>query len=494
MKRSIHFAIAIFIFAFPILESHSRPNIVFLFADDQRPDTIGAHGNEHIQTPHLDRLAANGLSFTRNYCAGSYSGAVCVASRSMLMTGRHWHRIEDTRNWEGLPTLPERLGEAGYTTHAVGKWHNGQKTLARSFQAGTNIYMGGMSDHTKVPLQDLKPGGTLTEKTLGTRFSSTHFADAAIDFIQAQKDDEPYLLYVAFTAPHDPRNPPPSYRQMYYENRPPLPPNFLPDHPFDNGHLNGKKRDESLAAHPRTRAVVSDQLCEYYGLITHLDAQVGRILDAVENSPAGNNTIVVYTADHGLSVGSHGLLGKQNVYEHSMGAPLIISGPGVPKNESTDAMTYIHDLNRTLFQLCEVPAPDGIDGADLTPLFENPSASVRDSIFLPFQDIMRAVRNDQYKLHIYPKINHTLLFDLHADPDEMNNLAENPAYAGLRVELTDLMKQWQSRVGDASPLSVDNPVPKEVDFSKIERSLDVWQPDWIREKYFGGRSNADHGN
>ncbi len=472
----------------------ARPNIVFLFADDQRPDTIGAHGNPHIQTPHLDRLAANGLSFTRNYCAGSYSGAVCVASRSMLMTGRHWHRIKDTRNWEGLPTFPERLGEAGYRTHAVGKWHNGQKTLARSFQTGASLYMGGMSDHTKVPLQHLKPDGTLTEKTLGTRFSSTHFADAAIDFIQTHEDEEPYLLYVAFTAPHDPRNPPPSYRKLYYENRPPLPANFLPDHPFDNGHLNGKKRDESLAAHPRTKAVVSDQLCEYYGLITHLDTQVGRILDAVENSPDGENTIVVYTADHGLSLGSHGLLGKQNVYEHSMGAPLIISGPGVPQNQSTDAMTYILDLNRTLFQLCGVPTPEGLDGADLTPLFVNPNASVRESIFLPFQDIMRAVRNDRYKLHIYPKINHTLLFDLHVDPDERNNLSEDPAFADQLSELTDLMKQWQSRVGDTSPLQVDNPGPKEVDFSKIERSLDVWQPDWIREKYFDGRSRADHGS
>jgi len=478
----------------PTLGLFARPNIVFLFADDQRPDTIGAHGNEHIQTPHLDRLAANGLSFTRNYCAGSYSGAVCVASRSMLMTGRHWHRIKDTRNWEGLTTFPEHLAQAGYTTHAVGKWHNGQTTLARSFQTGANLFIGGMSDHTKVPLQKLNRDGTLTEKKVGTRFSSTHFADAAIDFIQEQDSDAPYLLYVAFTAPHDPRNPPPSYRRLYYENRPPLPENFLPDHPFDNGHLNGKKRDESLAAHPRTKSVVSDQLCEYYGLITQLDTQVGRILDAVENSPAGENTIVIYTADHGLSVGSHGLLGKQNVYEHSMGAPLILSGPGIPQNQSTDAMTYILDLNRTIFELCGVPAPKGIDGADLTPLFKNPAASVRESLFLPFQDIMRAVRNERYKLHIYPKINHTLLFDLHTDPGEINNLAEDPAYSNQRAELFALMKSWQSRVGDPSPLQVDNPAPKEVDFSKIERSLDVWQPDWIREKYFDGRSLPDHGS
>ncbi len=477
-----------------IANAWARPNIVFLFADDQRPDTIAAHGNDNIRTPSLDRLAANGLSFSQNYCAGSYSGAVCVASRSMLMTGHHWHGIKDTKNWEGLPTLPERLGQSGYQTFAVGKWHNGLNTLARSFQSGRNLYMGGMSDHTKVPLQDLKPNGKLTEKKIGTRFSSTHFADAAIDFINEQNSDEPFMLYVAFTAPHDPRNPPPSYRQLYYKNRPPLPDNFLPNHPFDNGHVSGKKRDESLAAHPREHSVVSDQLCEYYGLITHLDGQVDRILDAIENSEQSDNTIVIYTADHGLAMGSHGLLGKQNVYEHSMGSPLIVSGPGIPRGETTEAMTYILDLHKTILSLCGLPIPNEIDGHDLTTVFENPSATVRDSIFLPFQDIMRAVRNDRYKLHVYPKINHTLLFDLVEDPNEMNNLADHPSYAGTVKHLAALMKDWQKRVGDPSPLSVSNPDPKEIDFTQIERSLDVWQPDWIREKYFGGRSESDHGS
>jgi len=471
-----------------------RPNIVFLFADDQRPDTIAAHGNPHIRTPHLDRLAANGLSFTRNYCAGSYSGAVCVASRSMLMTGRHWHRIEDTRNWKGLPTLPEKLGQAGYRTFIVGKWHNGANTIARSFQSGRNVFMGGMADHTKTPLQDLLPDGSLTEKKMGENFSSTHFADAAVDFLETQKGDQPFMLYVAFTAPHDPRNPPPSYRELYYQDRPPLPENFLPNHPFDNGHVSGKKRDESLAPHPRPHDMISDQLAEYYGLITHLDAQVGRILDAVENSEQADNTIVVYTADHGLGMGSHGLLGKQNVYEHSMGSPLIVSGPGIPTGKSTDAMVYILDWHKTIASLCGLPPSESIDGQDLTPIFKNPDTKVRDSIFLPFQDIMRAVREERFKLHIYPKINHTLLFDLVDDPHEMNNLADHPSYAGTVKRLMALMEDWRERVGDPSPLSVENPRPKEIDFTQIERSLDIWQPDWIREKYFKGRSRTDHGS
>ena len=471
-----------------------RPNIVFLFSDDQRPDTIAAHGNEYIQTPHLDRLAANGLSFTRNYCAGSYSGAVCVASRSMLMTGRHWHRIDDTKDWENLLTLPEQLGKAGYRTFAVGKWHNGHKTLARSFQAGRNIYMGGMADHTKTSVQDLLLNGELTEKRTGNRFSSTLFADAAVDFIESHSSDSPYFLYVAFTAPHDPRNPPHSYRKLYYENRPPLPKNFLPDHPFDTGHLTGGKRDESLASHPRKRSDISDQLCEYYGLITQLDSQVGRILDAIETSGQSEDTIIIYTADHGLAMGSHGLLGKQNLYEHSMGSPLIISGPGVPKNRQTNAFTYILDLHKTILGLSDTPVTEDIDGVDLRPLFDNPGGETRDSVFLAFQDKMRAVRDKRYKLHVYPNINHTLLFDLEKDPNEMYDLADSPLYADKVAELTKLMKRWQKTVGDPSPLSAPDPGPKEIDFRTIERVLDRWQPEWIREKYFDGRDDPDHGN
>ncbi|HCR30875.1 MAG TPA: choline-sulfatase [Opitutae bacterium] len=492
MKRTILTLLAISI---SFATGHAeRPNIVFLFADDQRPDTIAAHGNEHIQTPHLDRLAANGLSFTSNYCAGSYSGAVCVASRSMLMTGRHWHRIDDTKDWEGLPTLPEQLGKAGYQTFAVGKWHNGLKTLARSFQAGRNLYMGGMADHTKTSVQDLLPNGELTEKKVGKRFSSTLFADAAIDFIESHSSDSPYFLYVSFTAPHDPRNPPPTYRKLYYDNRPPLPKNFLPDHPFDTGHLTGGKRDESLASHPRKRSDVSDQLCEYYGLITQLDSQVGRILDAIETSGQSEDTIIIYTADHGLAMGSHGLLGKQNLYEHSMGTPLIVSGPGVPKNRMTSAFTYILDLHKTILELSDTPITEDIDGVDLSPLFGNPNARTRDSVFLAFQDKMRAIRDMQYKLHVYPEINHKILFDLENDPNEMYNLADNPLYSDKVDELTELMKSWQRKVGDPSPLSVANPGPKEIDFRTVERTLDRWQPEWIREKYFDGRSDPDHGN
>jgi arylsulfatase A-like enzyme len=469
-----------------------RPNIVFLFADDQRVDTIAAHGNSNIQTPNLDRLTREGVSCRQNYCAGSYSGAVCVASRSMIMTGRHWMRIDDTRNWTGLPLLPEVLGKNGYATHAVGKWHNGLSTLTRGFQSGKAIMMGGMCDHTRVPLQDLTGEGALANSRVGEGFSSTLFADAAIDFLVTQeKSANPFFLYVAFTAPHDPRNPPESYRQVYYDDPPPLPENFLPQHPFNNGQVSRGGRDEGLADWPRRPEVIRDQLCEYYGLVTHLDEQVGRILNAIDELGFDEKTIVVYAADHGLALGSHGLLGKQNVYEHSMSCPLVVRGPGIPKNTSTMAMTYLLDLYRTLCGYAGVEVPEGVDGHNLRSVFEGTQESVRSSVFLAYQDKMRTIRHKDLKLHVYPEINYRLLFDLEADPLEMTNLAEDPARASDIDRLLGEMKAWQQRLGDTLPLTVETPLQKEIDLTGRARLPDRWQPKWIRDKYFGGREAPD---
>ncbi len=480
----------------PVLAAEGRPNILFLFADDQRADTVAAHGNPHIDTPNLDRLATDGFSFRRNYCAGSFSGAVCVASRAMLMTGRHWMNLPSKRpasNWGDAPTLPAVLRDAGdYRTCLIGKWHNGLNTLRASFSEGRSVYMGGMANHADFQVQDFADG-KLSPKRDSGGFSSTVFADEAISFIDAAGTDRPFFLYVAFMAPHDPRNPPEPYRQRYYDNRPPLPPNYLPQHPFRNAPQVTMGRDESLAPWPRTRDVISDQLCEYYGLVTHLDEQVGRILSALETSPYAENTLVVYTADHGLAMGSHGLLGKQNVYEQSMQCPLIIRGPGIPKGRSSHAFTYIHDLFSTLCDVARVDLPADVDSVSLLPIARGRVEKVRDSLFLPFQDNQRAVSDARWKLHVYPRINHRLLFDLSNDSHEMTNLAGNPEHQAELRKLEALMNAWRERLGDSYPLSVSEPEDQSPSYSNDTRVLDVWQPRWIREKYFSGRDNPTHG-
>jgi arylsulfatase A-like enzyme len=459
-----------------------RLNILFLFADDQRADTIGAWGNKQIKTPNLDRLVSSGFSFMNNYVFGGNSGAVCLPSRAMLMSGKTWFRVNN--NLKNTRTLPELLAENGYSTFATGKWHNGEESFVRIFQQGKSIMFGGMADHTKVPIRDLRSDKTLTPQRIGEKFSSELFADAAIEFLKNHDKSKPFFAYIAFTAPHDPRNPPLPYREPYYKNLPPLPKNFLPQLPFDNGFIGG--RDENLAPWPRPKNVIRNQLAEYYGLITHLDEQIGRILQTLKELGLDKNTIIIYAADNGLALGSHGLLGKQNVYEHSMKVPLIFAGPGIPSGKYSTAFTYLFDIFPTICDLAAIQAPNDLDGQSLKQIWDGKKDKVRDSVFLPFLQIQRAVRDEQWKLICYPKISYMELFDLKNDPYEKRNLIFNPKYETQKKRLLSLMKQWQEKCGDSLNIPDEIKKPQKPDFSKekLQRKPDQWQPDWIVKKYF----------
>jgi arylsulfatase A-like enzyme len=471
--------------ALGLAAAERRPNILFLFADDQRADTIAAHGNPHIRTPNLDKLAASGVAFRNNYVFGGNNGAVCVPSRAMLMSGKTWFHI-DAPTLNGVKLMPELFGEQGYTTFGTGKWHNGEPSWLRAFQHGKDVMFGGMSDHSKVPVRDLGPGGKLTAERIGAKFSSELFADSVIEFLQQRDRSKPFFAYVAFTAPHDPRMPPLPERQQYYKHLPPLPPNFQPQLGFDNGMMRGG-RDENLGAWPRTEPMIRDQLAEYYGMITHLDGQIGRILAALKRTGQAENTIIVYAADNGLAIGSHGLLGKQNVFEHSMRTPLMIAGPGVPKRKTVTAFTYLLDLFPTLCDMAGVTAPKDLEGESLRPLWDGRKERVRDSVFLPFLDIQRAVRDERWKLIAYPKIGYLQLFDLQTDPHETKNVIGDPANAPQVVRLRKLMRKWQAKVGDRVEIPTQGHPPPPVDLTGRPRTPDQWQPEWIVKKYFEGK-------
>lgn len=465
-------------------QEETRPNILFLFADDHKPDAVGAFGNDFIQTPQIDALSERGFRFGRNYCMGSIHGAVCQPSRAMLNSGRTLYRVG--MNLQNAPTLGEKLREAGYLTFGTGKWHNGGESFLRSFERGKHVFLGGMSDHLKVPIRHVKEDGTLSPRTIADGFSSELFADATIEFLESldPESTQPFFAYVAFTAPHDPRQPPLRYREHYYENRPPLPKNFMPQHPFHNGWMTG--RDESLAAWPRTEEVISDQQAEYYGLITHMDEQIGRILRALKRTGRADNTIIVFTADHGLAVGSHGLLGKQSVYEHAMGCPLIIAGPGVPHGQ-TDSLTYLYDLMPTLLETAGVAVPKGVEGKSLRPIWQGEAASVRDSIYLTYENKMRAVSDGRWKLIRYPLLDHEQFFDLQTDPHELHNLIDADEHQPRVAELRALMVEQHAALADPHPLQVAQPHRPELDLSGRKRKPDAHQPDWIKEKYFSNQ-------
>lgn len=460
-------------------QTHSRPNILFLFSDDQRADAISAYDNPHIRTPNLDQLVKSGFSFRNAFCMGSIHGAVCQPSRAMLNSGRSLYRVP--MDLKGVITLPQLLKQSGYTTFGTGKWHNQRKSFQKSFTTGTAAFIGGMSNHSKVPVVDLK-NGEFTNKRIGTEFSSELFVDATIDFLNHHPKDKPFYAYVAFTAPHDPRMPPASAMQTYKKSPPPLPHNFLPQHPFNNGWMTG--RDEALSGWPRDPKIIQEQLAEYYGMITDMDSHIGRILNVIKQNGLDKNTIIIFSSDHGLAMGSHGLLGKQNLYEHSMKSPLIFSGPGIPQNESSTALVYLYDIFPTVCNLTSTTIPNGVEGSNLTPIWKGKSDRVRDSLFTTYEDLMRAVRDDQWKLIRYPQINKTQLFDLKTDPHELHDLSQKSRQKQRVQNMLTLLKKWQHKTDDKQPLTSDHPQSEMIDLTGRKRKPDKHQPREIVEKYF----------
>ena len=445
----------------------ARPNVLFLFSDDQRADTIAALGNPHARTPNLDRLAAQGTAFTRAYCMGALQGAVCIPSRAMVLTGRTLFRIKG--NLAGQTTWPEMFAQSGYATFMTGKWHNDAESAVRVFQQGQVIFVGGMGDPYKLSVQDI----SLEHKFVNERESGEHsvklFADGAIAFLDAQKDrQQPFLCYVAFNAPHDPRVAPEPFHAKANADKPPLPPNFLPQHPFNSGALVG--RDEELAPWPRTPEIVRQHLADYHASIEFLDQQIGRILDALAVSGRGENTIIVFASDHGLAIGSHGLFGKQNLYDHSMRAPLIIAGPGLPKGNAREALCYLLDVFPTLGELASINAPEGSEGRSLVPVLSGRETQARPDIFSAYTKVQRAIRDERWKLIVYPQVNKTQLFDLQSDPNEMHDLSGNPQHAAEVPRLMALLRERQKDYGDAQPLTSDQPGPTGFDFTKVKRA------------------------
>jgi arylsulfatase A-like enzyme len=421
-----------------------RPNVLVLFNDDHRPDAVGALGTPAIQTPSLDRLAGRGLNFRRAYMQGAFTAATCIPSRATLLSGRDLFHA-DTQLLRD-ETWPAAFARAGYTTFVTGKWHNGTRSVAASFQQGRAIYIGGMaSNPLKAQVQDLVDGGLSAKRPSDQHLCAT-FADEAARFIRDQPAGSPFLCYVAFDGPHDPHIVPDDFPVRYDPAKIALPPNFLPEHPFDNGELN--VRDELLLPRPRSPESLRQMLADYYRYISYLDMLVGRVLEALAASPHAANTIVVFAADSGAARGSHGLIGKQSLYEHSVRVPLVIAGPGVAAGASTEALCYLHDLFPTLAPLCGVPPLAGREGKDLSPLLRDPSRPGRPDLIFAYRGFQRALATPDWKLIRYPRANQVQLFDLREDPSETADLSRDPRHQERLREMTDSLEKELAQAGD----------------------------------------------
>ncbi len=441
------------------------PSVLVLLSDDQRADTIAALGNPHLRTPAVDALVARGTVCDRAYCMGSMQVAVCVPSRAMMLSGRSLFRIDE--QLRGCDTWPEAFGRAGYRTFLTGKWHNGATSATRCFAEGSNVFLGGMHDQFSVPVVSFSGHGQPVKTEPTALHSSEIFGDAAAAFVQSL-GDEPFFAWVAFTAPHDPRQPPDGFRERYAGREPPPPKNFLPEHPFDNGEL--KIRDEKLLGWPRTGEQISAALADYYACIEGMDAQIGRVIAALEAKGRLDDTIILFTSDHGLALGSHGLLGKQNLYEHSMRPPAVIAGPGVPAGKRTDALCYLYDLTATVGELAGVRAPEQSEGKSLAPVLRGEQPGLRDELLLAYRDVQRALVTPEWKLIDYPKADETQLFQLVRDPDERVNRVDDPAEAPRRTTLEARLKAAQQAAGD--PLAADRPATAPVSSAVVPSTID----------------------
>jgi len=454
------------------MSSSRRPNIVVLVADDHSGPLLGHLGAGDVRTPHLDALAARGTSFTGHHCQGGMHGAICVPSRASLMTGRSiFDSAADPTGQDyarsltiprSLPMFPQDLGNAGYTTFGVGKWHNDAASFNRAFAGGDAMFFGGMSDHWAVPIRPYDPTGRYPDDavTIGNGFSTDLFADAAIHYIESVDLDNSFLLYTAFTAPHDPRTPPPGWEIP--PDQVAMPPNLYPMHPFDNGWMVG--RDENLAAHPRSRAEVRQHRADYLGMIWHLDDAVGRIVAALKARHLLEHTVLIYTGDHGLAVGQHGLMGKQNLYQHSQRIPLVMAGPGIPEGQIFPGLSWHGDTTATIRALAGLEPVHAIMGQPLVTRSATlaPGRTTHGAAFAYGQ---RSIRDERYKLIRYLPVppeqqggeitrgSATLqLFDLETDPWETANLAPLPEHAARIERLLAALAAWQVEVHD--PLAV----------------------------------------
>jgi arylsulfatase A-like enzyme len=417
-------------------EPTKKPNVLILMTDDWRPDVLGVLGHPLIQTPNLDALAKRGTILHNMYCLGSNSGAVCRPSRNMFLSGKAYFRWQGPDAPGNEQNLPVTFKSAGYETWHLGKRGNTAVPIQTHFEH--NNYLQEDKDR-----RSGEPGHTLTE--------------AALKFLNERDKQRPFLMYCAYEGPHDPCVPNPADRKLYDPAKIPLPKNFLPQHPFNNGEM--AIRDEKLLPWPRTETALREHLADYYGVITGLDREFGRLFARLAEQGELQNTVIVFTSDHGLALGGHGLMGKQNLYEHSMRPPCIIAGPTIPVGESRE-LFYLLDIFPTLCGLTGVTVPGGLDGQNFAKLIQGEKQSGRGQLMTAYRVGQRAVRDAKYKLIRYPHLNKSMLYDLESDPDELKDLSQDPAHAKTLKRLEENLRSLQGKLGDELPLSVEQPLPE----------------------------------
>ena len=450
-----------------------RPNVLFIIADDQSPYDLKIYDPaSKLETPHISRLAAEGMIFDGAHHMGSFSGAVCTPSRHMVMCGRTvWHlpnasgAIAKGLCPEGLETstLAAVFNAAGYDT---------MRTCKRG-----NSYEGANKQFT-VRHDATKRGGT-------DESGSAWHGERVLDYLkvrQAQKDADPFFIYFGLSHPHDVRDGTPELLKKYgatnhkdkgslppaHEKQPPLPINYLEKHPFHHGHP-GLRDEVSVSGvwERRDERTIRNELGREFACSENIDDQVGRVLKKLEEMGELENTYIFYTADHGMAIGRHGLQGKQNLYEHTWRVPLVVKGPGIKAGSRVLGNIYLLDVLATVCDLTGVPAPKSNEGTSFKPVLLGEKETVRDVLFGVYcggtKPGMRSVKRGDWKLIKYDvlggEVQKTQLFNLKDNPNEflaehgkkdakLTNLAADPKHAAKLKEMESLLLSEMRRLND----------------------------------------------
>ena len=418
-----------------------RPNILFIFPDQWRAQSLGCLGNPDVRTPHLDRLAAEGILFRQTFA----NTPVCCPARASILTGKYPHKTgmlaNDLRLRESETTLAELLRQAGYRTGFIGKWHlDGGKrepgyVPPGERRQGFDFWAANECSHAHFNNKYFRDGPA---PILLGKFEAEGWTDLAMEFLRGQqdKDDQPFFLMVAMGPPHDPYGAPAEYMRIYDPNKIRMRPNWVEG-------VKGGGRQEIAA---------------YYAAITAIDDQVGRLMQALQELSLADDTIVLFTSDHGDMLGSHGQRLKRKPWEESIRVPGILRYPRrAPGGRQLDTILTHVDLAPTLLGLCGAQVPAAMQGRDLSRLVLGQKQTEPDSaffqIFVPYQGDgtpwpWRGVRTRRY-MYARTEKEPWVLYDLEQDPDELKNLAQDPAAAPVRAEMEKRLAGLMRRTGDA---------------------------------------------
>ncbi|MEL6676824.1 MAG: sulfatase-like hydrolase/transferase [Bacteroidota bacterium] len=462
----------------------ATPNILFILADDQSLEALHALSGTEVHTPHLDELVAQGVTFTHAYNMGGWNGAICTASRSMLNSGRSLWQVNQFRKYwqqgDSLDRTWSRIMEAhGYQTYFTGKWHV-DAPAEKIFQVARHIRPGMPPDawareNTSRKIDSVRKAGgdpasvmpvgyfrpthaqdqswSPTDTSKGGFWSGgTHWSEVvrqdATDYLSlSQEQAKPFFMYVAFNAPHDPRQAPQAYQDLYPLDSMRLPPNFSRGYSLRNEiGCDLGLRDEALAPFPRTPLAIKTHRKEYFALVSHMDDQIGIILDSLDQLGLRDNTYIIFTADHGLAMGQHGFLGKQNMYDHSIRVPFVIAGPGLKAGKKVEADIYLQDAMPTALELAGIPKPHYVEFHSLLGLAKGTEdQSSYSAIYGAYIHQQRMIRMKGQKLILYPNAKRIRWRKPGDDPYEMYDFLSTPTnqYQEIADLLTALQHQQQ---------------------------------------------------